>query len=161
MPPIYASIDLETTGLNADQDAIIEIGIVLFQGDDIVDQWSSLVNPRRRVPPNITDLTGITQADVDGAPSLLQIRPKVGRMVSGRTLVAHNAPFDLAFLRRNGLCEENGALDTLELASILFPTAGRYSRPDRSPWGRRSPLQARVLETLVKQGVGTWKKCGK
>ena len=127
MPPTYASIDLETTGLNPEQDAIIEIGIVLFQGDEIVDQWSSLVNPRRRVPPNITELTGISQAEVDGAPSLLQIRPKVGRMVSSKTLVAHNAPFDLAFLRRNGLCEENGALDTLELASILFPSAGRYS----------------------------------
>jgi ATP-dependent DNA helicase DinG len=127
MPPIYASIDLETTGLDPDQDAIIEIGIAQFQGDEILDQWSSLVNPGRRVPPNITELTGITQAEVNAAPSLSQLREGVERRVKGRVLVAHHARFDLAFLRRNALCEENEALDTLELATILFPTAGQYS----------------------------------
>jgi DNA polymerase-3 subunit epsilon/ATP-dependent DNA helicase DinG len=126
MPSIYTSIDLETTGLDPEQDAIIEIGIVRFQGDDILDQWSSLVNPRRRVPPNITDLTGITQNDVDEAPTLLQVRSKVAQIVGSDCLVAHNAPFDLAFLSRNGLCKSNPALDTLELATVLLPTAGRY-----------------------------------
>jgi DNA polymerase III epsilon subunit-like protein len=61
MEPTYASIDLETTGLNHERDAIMEIGIVRFRGDEILDKWSSLVNPGRRVPPSITELTGITQ----------------------------------------------------------------------------------------------------
>ena len=126
MPPIYVSIDLETTGLDPERDAIIEIGIVRFQGGEILDQWSSLFNPRRRVPPNITELTGITQADVDGAPTLFQLRSKVGQVVGSSALVAHNASFDLAFLHRNGLCESNSALDTLELATILLPSAGRF-----------------------------------
>lgn len=127
MPPIYASIDLETTGLDAGQDAIIEIGIVHFQEDEILAEWSSLVNPHRRVPPNITELTGITQAEVNHAPPLSQIREEIERRVKGRVLVAHYAGFDLAFLHQNGLCEANQALDTHELATILFPTAGRYS----------------------------------
>ncbi|MBN1317739.1 MAG: 3'-5' exonuclease, partial [Anaerolineales bacterium] len=96
MQPVYASIDLETTGLSPERDAIIEIGIVLFRGDEILDQWSSLVNPLRRIPPDITDLTGIRQADVNNAPSLNQVRSKVNTLTQGRTLVAHNAPFDLA-----------------------------------------------------------------
>ena len=77
MDPIYASIDVETTGLDPERDAIIEIGIALFQGDEVVEEWSSLINPRRRVPPNITELTGIAQSDVDGAPTLFQLRPEV------------------------------------------------------------------------------------
>jgi len=127
MEPTYASIDLETTGLAPTTDAIIEIGIVLFQGDEVLEEWSSLVNPRRRVPPNIVELTGISQADVDDAPTLFQLRPRIEQVLQNQTLVAHNAPFDLAFLHSNGLCENNKALDTLELATILLPTAGHYS----------------------------------
>ena len=127
MEPTYASVDLETTGLNHERDAIMEIGIVRFRGDEILGKWSSLVNPGRRVPPSITELTGITQKEVDEAPELLQVRHHLARMVKGLTLIAHSAPFDRAFLHRNGLCRANAWLDTLELASILLPTAAQYS----------------------------------
>ncbi|NOR82691.1 MAG: hypothetical protein GQ526_04285, partial [Ardenticatenales bacterium] len=127
MEPTYASIDLETTGLNHERDAIMEIGIVRFRGDEILGKWSSLVNPGRRVPPSITELTGITQEEVDEAPKLLQVRHNLAQMVKGLTLIAHSAPFDRAFLHRNGLCRANAWLDTLELASILLPTAAQYS----------------------------------
>ena len=127
MPPIFATVDLETTGLDPQRDAIIEIGIVLFQGDQILEEWSSLINPRRRVPPNITALTGICQEEVDDAPSLLQVRPEIEQRINSRTLVAHNAPFDLGFLAQNNLARSSPARDTLELATILLPGAGHYS----------------------------------
>ncbi len=126
MEPIYASVDLETTGLDPVQDAIIEIGVVVFRGDDVLEEWSSLVNPRRRVPPAITELTGITQRDVDDAPTLRQVAAEVEELLGRQTLVAHNKDLDLAFLHQNGLCQDNPALDTLQLATILLPTAGRY-----------------------------------
>ncbi len=127
MQPIYASVDLETTGLDPQQDAIIEVGIVHFKGGEILEQWSSLVNPRRRVPPNITELTGITQEAVSEAPPLSELRDLIERKLKGKVLVAHYAGFDLSFLNRNGLCEDNDSLDTYELATILLPTAGRHS----------------------------------
>lgn len=127
MQPPYASIDLETTGLSSENDAIIEVGIVLFRGSEIIERWSSLVNPLRRVPPDITDLTGIRQADVANAPTLNQVRSQIDQLTRGRTIVAHNAPFDLAFLNRNDLCRENDSLDTLEVATILLPTASQFS----------------------------------
>lgn len=127
MSSTYASIDVETTGLDPERDAIIEIGVLVFRGDEELERWSSLVNPGRRVPPQITELTGITQADVERAPRLGEIRDQVTRLVEDRTLVAHNASFDLDFLQRNGMCKENQALDTLELASVLLPSAGRFS----------------------------------
>ena len=126
MPPVFASIDLETTGLDAQRDAIIEVGIVIFQGDQILTEWSSLVNPRRRIPPGITALTGITQEEVNEARTLLQVRPQIEHLTDGLTLVAHNAPFDLAFLQQNNLCQTSPALDTLELATILCPRAAHY-----------------------------------
>ncbi len=130
MQPPYASIDLETTGLDPASDAIIEVGIVQFAATGLGEMWSTLVNPQRRVPPEITQLTGITQAEVDRAPLLSEVRALVQERTDGRILVAHRVDFDLQFLRRNGLCQHNGALDTHELATILLPTAGRYSLND-------------------------------
>jgi len=54
------SLDIETTGLDGERDAILEIGIVKFKGEDVLDEWSSLINPRRPIPPKIVELTGIT-----------------------------------------------------------------------------------------------------
>ena len=127
MPPTFVCIDLETTGLDPRMDAIIEIGLVVFRGDKVLDHWSSLVNPGRRVPPYITELTGITQEEVNSAEPLNHLLPELERRVGKRTLVAHNARFDMQFLHHNALFRSNQALDTLELATILLPTAGQYN----------------------------------
>lgn len=127
MTPItYLAIDLETTGLNPDGDEIIEVGIVTFRDGSVTDEWSSLVNPNRTVPQFITSLTGITQEMVDGAPSLQSLRPRINGLLSDSTLVGHNIPFDLGFLNAHNLALTNQRLDTLTLASILLPSAGRY-----------------------------------
>lgn len=127
MPRIYVALDLETTGLSPERDAILEIGAVRFRGEELLDTWSSLVNPRRRIPHYIQQLTGITQQEVDGAPALSSLLGSLRRFVGPAPLLGHSVGFDLAFLRRQGLFGEKEALDTFELASILLPHMARYS----------------------------------
>lgn len=127
MSRVYVALDLETTGLNPDRDAIIEIGVVRFKDDQVLDTWSSLVNPGRSLPYRIQQLTGITQAQLSAAPALSEVRPALVRCVGDAPVVGHNIGFDLGFLRRHGLLMANPAVDTFELASILVPYAARYS----------------------------------
>lgn len=94
----YTVIDVETTGLSPEkQDRVVEIGVVFVshQGE-IQDHWSTLVNPLRDVGP--TRIHGITPTDVIGAPTFAEIAPYVLHAVTGRTIVAHNASFDLRFI---------------------------------------------------------------
>ena len=70
MSRTYVALDIETTGLSPERDAITEIGAVKFSQDTIIAEWSSLVNPFRSLSYKIQQLTGISQADVDGAPPL-------------------------------------------------------------------------------------------
>ncbi|MCI0397803.1 MAG: DEAD/DEAH box helicase family protein [Chloroflexi bacterium] len=126
MIPTYVAVDVETTGLDPDYDVIIEVAAVTFRDGQIVDEWSSLVNPRRAVPAAITHLTGITQEMVDGAPGMATLRPRLKRILGDHVLVGHNVGFDLGFLRAENLGVAQHRVDTLTLASILLPTAGRY-----------------------------------
>lgn len=127
MPQVYVAIDLETTGLSPEHDAIIEIGAVRFRSDRVLDTWSTLINPHRPIPLKIQHLTGISQADVRDAPALAQVLPTLRRFVGDSVVVGHNVSFDLAFLSRQGVLTQNQAVDTFELASILLPEAPRYS----------------------------------
>jgi DNA polymerase-3 subunit epsilon/ATP-dependent DNA helicase DinG len=126
---IFVALDLETTGLNANKDTIIEIGAVRYQGDQILDRFSTLVNPQRPIPLFIQQLTGITNRDVANAPTLEKILPEllafVDRDVFG--LVAHNAAFDIGFLRAAGANFHRPVFDTFELATILMPGIPSYS----------------------------------
>jgi DNA polymerase-3 subunit epsilon/ATP-dependent DNA helicase DinG len=126
MPRIYVALDLETTGLQADRDAIIEIGAVKFRGDEILGEWSSLINPGRPLPHKIARLTGINPRDVERAPSLAQVLPRLAHFIGDLPVVGHNIQFDCNFLQRAGL-NVSAALDTFELACILMPYASRYS----------------------------------
>jgi ATP-dependent DNA helicase DinG len=123
---IYTAIDLETTGLDPQRDAIIEIGAVKFRGDEVLEEWSSLVDPGRSIPEAITDLTGISNSMVQGAPSLRDVLPRLSSFVRDLPVVGHNVSFDLSFLNRCHVLTDNLSLDTFELAGILVPHAGRY-----------------------------------
>ena len=123
----WVAIDLETTGLSDSRDAIIEVGAVRFTANGTLDEFQTFVNPRRKLPPFIRSLTGITQRDVDDAPPLSDVAPDFERFIRGATPVLHNAPFDLGFLRRNGVNVAYGVCDTWELAYLARPSAGSYS----------------------------------
>ena len=120
MPRTYVALDLETTGLSPDRDAIIEIGAVKFRDDQVLDTWSSLVNPQRPIPYKIEQLTGITSREVSRAPTIESLLEPLRRFVGRHPLVGHNiVNFDLKILRRYRLFLDNLPIDTFELAGIL------------------------------------------
>src|ERR1044071_3791917 len=121
------AIDIETTGLSEERDAIIEIGAVRFKGHRVEDEWSTLVNPNRHIPEFVSGLTGISDVEVRQAPRFQEIAVELKRFVGNLPIVGHNVRFDLGFLQRAGLFQYNEEVDTYELASVLMPTASRYN----------------------------------
>ena len=127
MSPTYVAVDVETTGLDRYRDEIIEVAAIVFDEEGVLEEWSSLVDPGRDVPAFITRLTGITPEMVDGAPTLLNLRGQLRRLLAEHVIVAHNVSFDMKFLEQAHIGVGQPRLDTLTLASILLPDAGRYS----------------------------------
>ena len=122
------AIDIETTGLDADRDAILEIAAVKFKGHRVEDEWSSLINPNRHIPEFITGLTGIDDAMVRQAPRLRDIIHELEAFSGNAPIVGHNVRFDLGFLQKQaGVLLYNEVVDTYELASVLIPNASRYN----------------------------------
>lgn len=119
-------IDIETTGLDPQRDAIIEIGAIRFNQNEAEVEWQSLINPGRLIPPEITQLTGISNEMVRNAPSVQSIILELIKFTDGLPVVGQNVQFDLNFLRQQGALQENPVIDTRELASVLLPGAGRY-----------------------------------
>ena len=129
LPPTYVALDLETTGLNPDQDAIIEIGVVKFQGQQVLETFQTLVNPYRDLPQFVQRLTGIAQRNLDRAPTFAAVAEELWDFIGPLPVVGHNISFDLSFLSRNGLQLNNESYDTWDLASILLPHSTDYSLP--------------------------------
>ena len=124
----WVAFDLETTGLNADRgDAIIEIGAVKFQGGKTLDTFERFVNPQRRIPPFIASYTGIQQRDLDRADTIDRVAPEFVAFVGTAPLIAHNAGFDLGFLRHSGIELPNPIVDTYDLAYVLRPDEPSYA----------------------------------
>ncbi|HMN12658.1 MAG TPA: helicase C-terminal domain-containing protein [Bellilinea sp.] len=121
------AIDLETTGLDASKDAIIEIGAVKFNGARGEKQWSTLINPQRPIPSLITQLTGITNEMVRNAPPISAVLQDLESFVGEAPILGHNVQFDLGFLRRQKLFRWNETIDTYDLAAVLMPSASRYN----------------------------------
>lgn len=121
------ALDIETTGLDPQSDAIVEIGAVRFSARRVEDEFSTLINPGRPIPPFITQLTGITDQMVRGAPTLAEVLPAIAAFVGQTPILGHNIAFDLSFFARHRLFLLNDKLDTYELASVLLPTAERYN----------------------------------
>ena len=127
MPRTFVALDLETTGLNPERDAIIEIGAVRFRDGEPQERFHTLVDPGRPIPYEIQQLTGIGDADVAGKPRFSDIAGQLMRFVGPLPVVGHNVSFDLGFLRSHRLCTENLGLDTWELATVLLPLRPGYS----------------------------------
>ena len=127
---IYAIIDIETTGARKDRDRITEIAIVLFDGEKILDQFDTLINPERSIPHNITQITGITDEMVADAPKFYEVAKKIVEMTLGAIFVAHNVKFDYNFLRHEfkslGYNYNRKQLCTVKLARKVFPGLPSY-----------------------------------
>ena len=124
--PEFVALDIETTGLDPQREAILEIGAVRFNGRRVEQEWSTLVNPGRRVPTFITQLTGISNQMVAQAPPISDVRAGLQDFVGDAVIIGHNVRFDLSFLQRYRLFTYNETIDTYEMASVLLPNASRY-----------------------------------
>lgn len=126
---IFVALDLETTGLDPKTDEIIEIGAVRFQGDQILNRFSTLINPGRVIPHQIQRLTNISTEEAASAPRLQEVMPELLAFIDREVfaVVAHNAGFDLSFLNAAGIRLNRQAFDTFELATILWPSRPSYS----------------------------------
>ncbi len=126
----FVAFDLETTGLSAQNDVIIEIGGVLFRDGQAVDSFQTFVDPHRKLTPKIVELTGITDSMLVGAPNVEEALPKFIEFCGDRPLVAHNADFDVSFV--TAACERlkidytPTSIDTLILSQNLMPQLAKH-----------------------------------
>ena len=130
--PDFVAIDVETTGLDFSSDRVTEIGAVKFTGGKHAGEFSSLVNPGVPIPPVITELTGITDADVAAAPPFAAIAPELLAFIGDFPLCGHQITFDITFLNKE--LERAGqrmigklSLDTVLLSKILMQSGMRFS----------------------------------
>lgn len=130
IPEKLVFIDLETTGANIANDRVIEIGLVIIDAQG-VREWQALVNPGMNLSPFITDLTGITQEMVDGAPSFDQVATTLLSKMQDGLFIAHNARFDYSFLKgeykRLDVSFKMPCLCTVKLSRRLFPEYHQHS----------------------------------
>lgn len=126
----YCVLDLETTGLSFRTEKITEIGIMKVKKHEVIDEFCTFVNPEKPIPQRVVEVTNITDDMVKDAPTIEEVLPKVLEFVGDSVLVAHNADFDIGFLKHNctelGLQLGNTYLDTLRLAKALFPEYKKY-----------------------------------
>ena len=126
----FVVFDLETTGLKPTTEEITEIAAVLVREGEIRDSFQTYVNPHKPIPPEITELTGISDETVADAPDLPEALDKFFAFLGDRVLVAHNAGFDLSFLKaackRLEIEREFTYIDTLEMSRIMLPHLNRF-----------------------------------
>src|SRR2546421_8323655 len=126
-PPVRVALDLETTGLHAEHDDILEVAAIKFQGVTVLDTLQTLVAPGRAVPYRVQRLTGITPQLLIGVPQFESIAKELQQFIGDFPIVGHSIPFDVGFLRRRGLVRTNALIDTFELATVLLPSLPSYN----------------------------------
>ena len=131
----FVVFDIETTGLNSHFNKIIEIGAVKIKAGRIIDRYSQLINPGISIPYHITEITSITNEQVANQPKIDEAIEKFVEFVGDAVLVAHNAPFDMGFIKRDvkkclNINLENSVIDTLQMARDLFPDLKKYGLGD-------------------------------
>ena len=170
----FVAFDLETTGLDADRDRITEIGAVILRFGEITDRFCSFVDPGMPIPERITAITGITDADVAGAPGEDEAVRSFLKFAGGRPLVAHNADFDAGHMEKACLrCKtafDPVVIDTLPLSRTFLPNlknhkldtvAGALGLPDTKRHRAESDaettarMMARFIPMLKENGAKT------
>jgi DNA polymerase-3 subunit epsilon len=168
----FVAFDLETTGTRPQEDMIVEIGAVMFDGSQPIRNYGTLVDPGRPIPPDASAVNGITDDMVRGKPRIGDVLGEFAAFCGALPLVAHNAPFDYRFLlddvkTHRARAPEGVVLDSLPLARIVFPGLPNYKlwtlvRHLNFPSGRFHRAEedsaycgllfARIIETLQLRG---------
>ncbi len=128
---MYAIIDIETTGLSPIAERITEIAIYIHDGEKIINEYSSLINPEKTISANITRITGITNEMVKNAPKFWEVAKDIVKLTEGKSFVAHNASFDYNFIRNEfknlGYDYKRDRLCTVKLSRKIIPGYKSYS----------------------------------
>lgn len=126
----YCVLDLETTGLSAKTEKITEIGIMKIKDGEVLEEFCEFVNPEKPIPQRVQEITNITDDMVKNAPTIEEMFPKVLEFIKGTVLVAHNATFDIGFLKTVakdlGYEFDYTYVDTLPLARKLYPELKKH-----------------------------------
>ena len=126
----YCVLDLETTGFSAINDKITEIGVMKYKDGEVIDEFSTFVNPEIHIPERVTAVTNITDDMVADSETIDKVFPKLLDFLGDSVIVAHNANFDVGFLKQNAIALgydfDYTYLDTLSLAKDLFPNYKKY-----------------------------------
>jgi DNA polymerase-3 subunit epsilon len=127
----FIAFDLETTGTVPGVDQIVEIGAVKFENSVVVGVFSTLVDPRKSIPPGASAVNGITDDMVLGKPYIESLLSAFAEFCGELPLVAHNAPFDAQFLtsdikKHEGMAPKGIILDTLPISRKVFPGLANY-----------------------------------
>jgi len=122
----YVALDVETTGFShRNGDRVIEIGAVAIKGQSIIAEFSSLIDVDKRIPWQVQQIHGITNEMLYGEPKPDEVLPEFYKFIAGSILVAHNASFDIGFLRHEfallGMSLDNRSLCTLKMSRKLYP----------------------------------------
>ena len=126
----YCVLDLETTGISYKTEKITEVGIIKYKNGEVIDEFECFVNPEKPIPPKVVEITHITDDMVKDADTIDKVIPKIIDFIGDSVLVAHNADFDIGYLKYNfekyGYKLENTYIDTLRLAKAIFPDLKKY-----------------------------------
>lgn len=121
----FVALDVETSGLSPDNDKIIEIGMAKILDGELIDKYSSLINPKRVILPKIVELTGITQDMLEDKPAIEEVIEDILEFIGDYPILGHNINFDYGFLKKaavnSGYSFEKQGIDTLKLARRLLP----------------------------------------
>ena len=127
---IYCVLDLETTGFSATTEKITEVGIMKLKDGEVIEEFSCFVNPEKHIPERVSEVTNITDEMVADSETIDKVFPKILEFLGDSVIVAHNAGFDVGFLKQNakklGYKFDYTYLDTLSLAKDLFPEYKKY-----------------------------------
>ncbi len=128
---MYAILDIETTGGSPKTEKITEIAIFFHDGNQIIDEWSTLINPEKDIPYFITGLTGITNEMVANSPRFFEIAKEIVKRTENHIIVGHNVSFDYGFIKsefsRLGFEYNRDVLCTVRLSRKLIPGHKSYS----------------------------------
>ncbi|HZE87788.1 MAG TPA: exonuclease domain-containing protein [Methylomirabilota bacterium] len=131
LPNKLAFVDIETTGLRAPYDRIIEIGILRVEDNKLVQTFHSLINPQTFLPKEIEMMTGITAGDLEYAPTFNRLKDAILAILADCTFAAHNVRFDYGFIKnefkRENISFSSKHFCTVRLSQLLFPTEQRHN----------------------------------
>lgn len=131
LPKKITFIDIETTGVSLVRDRIIEVGLVVVENGRVVNTFQSLVDPQIRIPQEITSITGITQKDIESAPTFREVFEKIDDVFEDSIFVAHNVAFDFGFFKKE--CRQIGVhfnpkkMCTVKLSRTFFPQERKHN----------------------------------